>query len=55
MDPRVIPEVEEPPELIRTTLVKRGGNWLTPEYCESMMKMELDEQFFDDDAVNLQL
>ena len=33
-------------------MVKRGGKWLTPEYCESMMKKEeLDEQFFDDDAV----
>ena len=52
VDPTVIPEVEESPELMRTTLVKRGGKWLTPEYCESMMKKEeLDEQFFDDDAV----
>ena len=51
VDPTVIPEVEESPELMRTTLVKRGGRWLMPEYCESMMKKEeLDEQFFDDDA-----
>ena len=51
-DPTVIPEVEESPELMRTTLVKRGGRWLMPEYCESMRKKEeLDEQFFDDDAV----
>ena len=52
VDPTVSPEVEEPPELMRTTLVKRGSRWLTPEYCESMMKKEeLDEQFFDDDTV----
>ena len=45
-------EVEASPELMRTTLVKRGGRWLMPEYFESMMKKEqLDEQFFDDDAV----
>ena len=52
MDLTVILEFEESPELMRTTLVKRGGRWLTPEYCESVMKKdELDERFFDDDAV----
>ena len=46
VDPTVIPEVEESPELMRTTLVKRGSK------CESMMKKdELDEKFFDGDAV----
>ena len=50
--PTVIPEVEDSPELMSTTLVKREGRWLMPEYCESTMKKdELDEQFFDDDAV----
>ena len=54
MDPAVVPEVEESPELMITALVKRGGRWLMPEYCESMMKKEeLDEQFFSDR--NLQL
>ena len=52
VDPTVIPEVEESPELMRTTLVKRGGRWPVHEYCESMMKKEeLDEHCFDDDAV----
>ena len=52
VDPTVIPEVEQSPDLRRTTLVKRGGSWLMPEYCESMNeKEELGEQFFDDDAV----
>ena len=51
VDPANIPEVEESPELMRTTLVKRGGRCLMPEYCESMMKKEeLDEQVFDGDA-----
>ena len=40
------------PELMKTILVKRGGRWLTPKYCESVRKNEeLDEQFFDDGAV----
>ena len=56
VDPIVAPEVKESLEsleLMRTTLVKRGGRWLMPEYCESMMnKEELDEHFFDDDAVS---
>jgi len=47
----IIPELEESPELMRTTLVERGCQWLMPESCESMMKKEeLNEQFFDDDA-----
>ena len=51
MGPTVIPEVEESPELMRTTLVKRGSKWLMPEYCESMMrKEEPAEQFFDGGA-----
>ena len=52
VDPTVIPEVEQSPDLRRTTLVKRGGSWLMPECCESMNKREeLGEEFFDDDAV----
>ena len=48
VDPTFIPEVEDSPELMRTSLVKRGGRWLLPEFCESVMKKEeLDEQFFD--------
>ena len=51
VDPMFNPEVEVSPERRRTTLVKRGGRWLTPEYCESVTeKEELDEQFFDGDA-----
>ena len=47
-----IPEVEDSPELVRTALVKRGGRWLMPEFCESVMeKEELDDQFFDHNAV----
>ena len=50
VDPTVIPEVEGSPEMMRTALVKRGGRWLMPKYCENTMKKEeLDEQFFDDD------
>ena len=56
VDPTFIPEVADSPELMRTTIVKRGGRWLMPEYCESMMKKkELDEQFFDDDSFNRNL
>ena len=52
VDPTFIPEVEDSPELVRTTLVKRGGRWLLLEYCENMMKKEeFDERFFDGDAV----
>ena len=40
VDPTGIPEVEDSPELMRTTLVKRGSGWLAPEYCENMMKKE---------------
>ena len=47
VDPTVIPEEEESPELTRTTLVQTGGRWLMPQHCESMP----DEQFFNDDAV----
>ena len=33
-------------------LGERGSRWLMPQYCYSMMiKEELDEHFFDDDAV----
>ena len=33
-------------------MVKRGGKWLVPEYCESTLKKEeLAEQFFDDDTI----
>ena len=43
-DPTVIPEVEESPEFMRTTLLERGGRWLMPEACESVVKQEeLDE------------
>ena len=52
MGPTVIPEVEGSPELMRTTLVKRGCKWLMLEFCESTVKKEeLDEQFFDDAAI----
>ena len=46
VDPTVIPEVEESPELMRTTLMKRGGGCLMPKNFESVMKKEeLDKQF----------
>ena len=38
VDPTFIPEVEDSPEPMRPTLVKRGGRWLMPECCESLMK-----------------
>ena len=43
--PTVVPEVEESPELMRTTLVKRGSKWLMRKYYEGMTKKdELDER-----------
>ena len=55
VDPTFSPELENSPELMRTTSslwVRGGGRRLAPEYCESTMKNEkLDEQFLDDDAI----
>ena len=52
VDPTFIPEIEDSPNLMRTTIIRKGKKWVMVEYCEEMMrKEELDELYFEEKTV----